>query len=496
MKFPANGSFLANSILAGSSFAAGIISSFVAFEASWFERGDRKDKKLFLTNADYAEGDSPPDFTFPERSLRSDRASFAESGPQANIQLALSEWDPALRSELLHRAGREGARQDVAVALTIGLELKRTQDQLDYYRGLYAVWSDVDPQSALDYAKRGFHPGMLQTELISLVMNKWGFENPQKALVWAKSNLSGPLLEQSVTDMMIGWTRRNPKGASSWITNSDFRSQPAFAAVATTWAEQNPEAAAFWATQIDFRSGRRGATLAVTAEWTRQDPEVASEQMLELAAEDQTSDIATLIADIWGTSDPEAAALWVATLPEGPMRDQAAGTLASVWATRDIYSAVAWSETISDPSMRSRVINHLGTTWGGLEPESAITWLSQLEPDLALPAMEGAFNSWAAVGPDSMRDWIENSEITFISDQARRSLADVLSQDNAFEAIEISLGITDAKLRNDSVARYFRYMRKTDEASAQEWASEILPHLPEDLQQRIQLEQRRTFARP
>ncbi len=496
MRLPANGTAFANSLLAISGFLAGIVSSFVAIEAGWFERNERKEKRGGVDSGD-PKGNTPPDL-WSENALFGDRSKNREDNsgqdPKFQVERARLEFDPQLRSELLNRAGREGARRDLSEALTIGLELERVQDQLDYYRGVYAEWSDTDPESALDYAKRSFHPGTLQFELVSLVMNKWGYENPQTALVWAKSNLAGPLLDQSITDMMIGWTRRNPSSAAGWISNSDYRSQPAFAAIATTWAEQDARAAADWATQVPFRAGRRGATLAVAAEWTRQDPRTAAETMVDLADPDQTTDVATLIADIWGTSDPESAALWISTLPGGTMRDQAAGTLATVWATRDIQSAVAWSESIGDPSMRSRVVNHLGTTWGALEPENAIQWLSGLESQLALPALEGAFNSWAAVQPESMRDWIESSETPSISDRARRSLADVVSQESPLEAIELSLGMSDEALRDDSVARYYRLMRKVDEASADEWYREMTSQLSFDMQTRLERENRNSVS--
>jgi hypothetical protein len=118
-----------------------------------------------------------------------------------------------------------------------------------------------------------------------------------------------------------------------------------------------------------------------------------------------------------------------------------------------------------------------------------VEWLAQLPPDLAQVGMKGAFNSWGAVDPIGMKDWVENSEASTISDQARRSLADVVSQDDILDSIDLALGISTSEERNDAVARYFRQWRKKDDASAQEWLGAAWQVIPTDLQERLEREQ-------
>ncbi len=88
-----------------------------------------------------------------------------------------------------------------------------------------------------------------------------------------------------------------------------------------------------------------------------------------------------------------------------------------------------------------------------------------------------------------MRDWVENSEQNAISDAARRSLADVLSQNSILDSIDVAMGIGSTEDRNDAVARYFRQWRKSDDASAQEWLGVAWEVMPVDLQERLQKEQ-------
>jgi hypothetical protein len=493
MKLPINGSLLANSLLVAAGAVFGATTYWTVEKIEIFPHindshqiaddssDPRRDKNSNRGKSKRADSDY--------RSGEDGARALGSVSVEAQLRNASSETDPKLRSELLSRAGAEGARRDVEEALKMGNSLQRVQDKIDYFRGLFGVWSEVDPESSLTYAKQNFTAGLLQSEVISLVVNKWGAVNAQDARLWTEQNLSGPIRDQAMTDLMIGWTRRNPDLASNWLSQSNITTSSMLSAVGATWAEQDPKAAAYWAGGLSTGAGRRTASLAVANEWARQDPETAANFFEEKVQESDGIDLATVIVDVWGTSDPAAAAVWVSDLPTGPVRDQAAGTLATVWATRDIDAAVAWSENIDDPGMRSQVVAHLATTWGALEPDRAVEWLAGLSPELAQVGVIGAFNSWAAVDPYGMWDWVENSEPSIVSDQARRSLADVRSQDDILDSIDLALGISSEEERNDAVARYFKRWRKSDDASAQEWLSEYWGVIPPDLQERLNKEQ-------
>lgn len=414
-----------------------------------------------------------------------ERETFSTAG---ELRMAMDTVDPVARADKLRRAGAANARDDIERALEVGMSIEGLQDRLNYHRGLFGVWSDIDPETAVDFAKRSFNPGQMQSELIGLVVNKWGATNPQDARIWTEQNLSGPLRERALTDLMVGWTRRSPELASDWISQTRTGSAPLVSAVGTTWAEQDPEAAATWALQLPSSAARRSASVAVAVEWSRQSPDLAADFFSSEVAGPEGLDLATVIADIWGNSDPASTADWVAGLPEGDVRDQAAGVLATVWATRDVQAASEWTATIEDPSMRKQVIAHLGTTWGGLEPDQAIEWLAALPIEEAQAGLTGAFNSWAVVDQSGMRDWVESAQSSEVVDQARRSLADVVSQDNILSAIDLSMGISDPVNRADAVARYYRHWRKVDDASAQEWIGEVWNEIPAGLQSRLDRE--------
>lgn len=490
VKLPHNGTPVANVLLVLTGLLVGVVGTWTAMEVREEARGQgsSSDSEVKSQSSSANQGHGSI-----RRSTEAVADLSAGRSTTVNLPMALRIRDPATRSEMLRRAGAGGADLDIADSLRAGLSITRTQDRLDYYRGLVGRWSETDPEAALDHVRHDLDPGLLQSELISLAVNKWGGDNPRDAWVWTEKNLSGPLREQSQADLMIGWTRRNPSLAAAWVTDTGLQSRLLLSTVGTTWAEQDPRSAAGWADSLSTTTARQATKIAVAAEWARQDPPMAADFFEAEINTTQDLDLATVIADIWGTTDPAATARWVEDLRSGKVRDQAASTLASVWATRDIEAAVAWSETIADAGTRSQVISHLGTTWGALDPDQAIGWLSTLSLEEAEVGLVGAFNSWAAVSPGEMLAWVESTEASGISDLGRRSLADVISQDDILTSIDLAMGIRPSPERTDAVSRYFRHWRKVDDTSAREWyqamesslSSELRERLNRDLQDRI-----------
>lgn len=489
MKLPLNGSLLANALLVLSGALLGAAGYWTADYCGLTP--DYSDEKRL----DGERGEGRPDaarnpvtVTTAARRRRLESTDGTEGYAQSErIAHAVQNVDPRLRSEMLRRAGAEGARRDLSEALRMGHELKRQNDRLDYFRGLFGVWAESDPEAALSYAKQTFAPGLTQSELVSLVVNKWGAVQPEKARVWTEGNLSGAVREQALTDLMIGWTRRSPELAAGWIERSESASQGMLAAVGRTWAERDPEAASVWVMGLPRSGGRDAALLSVASEYGRQDPEAAVEALGDALEEGGPAslNLATVLADVWATVDPEATALWISEMESGGVRDQAAGVLATVWSSRDIESAVLWAEALPSTEMREQVISHLSTTWGAMDPLSAVEWLASLQSEEGQRGARGAFNSWAAVDPDGMRSWIGEGSRPEFSDTARKSLADVLSQSDVFAAMELAFEIEEAKVREDSVTRYYKLWKKRDAASAGEWLNAIWKDLPESLQGRL-----------
>ncbi len=389
------------------------------------------------------------------------------------------------RAEGLRKAGADAARKNLHDALIEAAAISSLQDQLEFYRGLYGVWAAIDPVSALDFAKANFQAGQLLSDSVGIAMNKWADGNPREAWLWADQNLTGPLKDRALTDLMIGWSRRSPEQAATWLTGTGLTSQPLFNALASTWAETNPVAAAKWARGLATGHARDTAVVAVAGTWAADDPKAAADHFSGTLAKGEDLNLAIAITDIWATSDPAATAKWVATLPEGPSKNEAAATLATVWAASDIHAAVAWSNTITDENTRRQVIAHIGTTWGAIEPQAALDWLNSLPTAQSADGVTGALYSWAGTDPVGMQQWIEASSTDPMADRARRSLGDVLAQTNQPDAMALALGMSSEIARNDTLSRYFNDWRKTDDVAAQDWLQSNWASLPVTAQKQL-----------
>jgi hypothetical protein len=284
---------------------------------------------------------------------------------------------------------------------------------------------------------------------------------------------------------MIGWTRRNPQAAADWLASTGLTSQPLFSALPGVWAEADPAAALLWARTLPAGKARDTAEVAIANTVAYNDPKAAAEMFSDKVESGENAALAITIADIWSATDPAAAAEWVKKMAEGPGKTEAATTLATVWAASDIHAAVAWSESISDSGMRRQVISNIGTSWGAISPQDALAWLGTLPPDVATDGISGAMYSWAGTDPVGLREWIDDGQGSLYNDQARQSLADVLSQEAIPEAMDLAIDMHSEVARDAALARYFAEWRKRDDASAQEWLQSSWSKLPNSAQQTL-----------
>ncbi len=428
---------------------------------------------------------------------------MSEDETSVKLEQIMSADNPEHKASDLSRLGRDVATGNVQAALDMASGIGGETDRMAFVRGTFVAWAAQDPQAAASYAATNFPAGMLRSEAIRVSVGQWAQKDPRSAFQWMEANLSGPLKEESLVALAQGWSRRSPQQAASWFAETGSTSQPLLTAIAGTWAQQDPASALQWASQLRDTGNRSVGLTSALGEMARQDPAaaaLAAEPYLgETSSNDPATaairDLPTVLADIWGTTDPAAAAQWISKLPTGASQIEAAGTLATVWASSDIEAAVAWSSTISDPSLKGAVVSHLGTTWGAIEPDQAIAWLDTLPADVASQGISGAFNSWAATDPLGLNDWITQLEPGPRSDLARRSLGDVMADQEPLAALELAAGIADPIQQSDVLARYYRQFHRSDAASAIEWLQGEWTRLPAPAQQSLAREQQKLVER-
>ena len=395
------------------------------------------------------------------------------SGIRVSTKLAANDNFPESRSEKFRNAG-EKAAANPETGFAGASEIPSHQDQLDYLRGFYGAWSQEDAAAAAAHAKSHLPAGLALSEALSVTAHNWGKTDPTAAWKWVEESLSGPLKQETLTSLLQGWTSQNPNAASRWLLDSGLTSAPFFDAVASTRAATDPQGAVDFAKSIPDDQTRKTALVTAIGKIAEDNPATAAPIVEPIVTDPKNPDgidIATALINLWGTTDPAASAKWIDSLPPGPARTEATNTLATVWAASDINAAVAWSQRVADPDMREQIIQHLGTTWGAIEPDKALTWLQTLPPNEAKNGIEGALNSWAATDPVGLRQWIDSTGSNSMTDTARLSLGDTLTDTNINDSLNLALGIADPTARDGALIRFLHQWRKTDPDSAQDWVN-------------------------
>lgn len=495
LKWPHNGSFPANLLILA---VGGVVGSGMTWS---FRSGG-----LFGTPSAVVEAAPksrpPASDTAPVRRSGGPRISQSQA-----TEVSVEQMSALERGEYFRKLGAEAALGDIASALVQAEGMTSKSDQLDFLRGVFSKWAENDPEGALSHAQSQFPAGTLQSELTGLAMNKWGYEHPREAWLWAEGNLEGPLKNRALTDLVIGWTRQSPADAATWLVDSGLTTTSLFTALPRTWAESDPAAALDWVRGLPAGRARDQAKIAVADSFAADDPVAAAEAFApeiearsKPAADDSVAaaeafapeieagsnaDLVVTLTNRWASTDPAAVAEWVNGLPEGQARMEAAATLATVWAARDIKAAVNWSRTIGDAALLQQVTSHLGTTWGALEPHKALEWLGTLPPNQAAEGTRGAFYSWAATDPVGLEQWIGETGVGPMNDQGRRSLADVRSQSDPAAAMNLALGLSAPEVRDDVMARYYRKWAAASPADAGDWYDMNSSKLPPTTRDRL-----------
>jgi hypothetical protein len=401
------------------------------------------------------------------------------------------------RAEALRHLAMRLVGEDVNRALEVAAKVPDANDRIEFMRALFAAWAAKDPRAALEYLKANFKPGAVQSEGLDAAIETWAATSPRDAWQWLDANISGPLKEQGQAALVMGWARNDPQGAAAWFAGTGSTSQNTLNALVTTWADLNPRAAAAWVESLTNAENKTLGRVVLASEWALQNPAEAAAYFTPMMTEPRVAiDLSGALVNSWAATDPAAAAAWIEKLPPGNIREAAAGTLATIWAGSDITAAVKWSEKLADPGMRAQVIDHLGTTWGAIEPQKALAWLATLPAgESRTEATLGAFNSWAATDTPGMRDWISKQPPGPVSDLARVSLGEVLTEADPPAAMQMALGIGDTAQRADSIVKFFREWNRTDHAAAGAWLNNNRSGMTLDVQKKLDAELKRAVPR-
>jgi len=249
------------------------------------------------------------------------------------------------------------------------------------------AWGQVDPVSALEWAKSQQHWD--EHVASSSIMDAWAREDPDSAIQWAKENFEGEenpyfvgiingLSESSLplaTDLMTELPYGRVRGRSAHILFEKVWSKGED--IAVHWAEHLPEGslqnfaygelgeklarsdmsrALEWVESMDESAVKAAVSEDVAREMARQNPEKAGSWIVGLPEGESKQVAIHEVAKVWSKRDPAATAAWINQFPENTNADPAIEQLVRAITPSDPNGALTWAESISDPVMRKQLI--------------------------------------------------------------------------------------------------------------------------------------------
>jgi len=229
----------------------------------------------------------------------------------------------------------------------------------------------------------------------------WAQVDPLSALAYARSSFSHDALSQAMTAVFTNWAKKDPQGAWNWVlanepgAHSDLRSvlaetgrnNPGLAGqFAAEFATAHPEASAevyFAALDGVFHTGNFETAKTLIAQ-------------AKMPNEEQKNSLINLLAGQWARYQPENAAAWVLQLPAGPVRDQALDAVGQAWSDIDPIKAADFAVNLPPGPDRQTALRQAISKWTLDDPAQASKWVLQFDAhedfDQAVASIATSYN--------------------------------------------------------------------------------------------------------
>ena len=163
--------------------------------------------------------------------------------------------------------------------------------------------------------------------------------------------------------------------AASQLDENDRES--VLTTVAEIWATQYPKAALAWAATLTDVNLKENVMSNAISTMVYRDPVKGSDALAIFPAGNALDNLTSKVVRTWFYMDIAASTAWVRTLPEGSARDRACATLSSLFAEKNPTTALDWAAAISNDSQRNEATKEALRTWKKYDPVAAKAWVSR-----------------------------------------------------------------------------------------------------------------------
>ena len=306
---------------------------------------------------------------------------------------------------------------------------------------LGARWAQLDPASALAYAKK---PGARD---VGSAITRGAFVKcltvaPEIARVWLAALPAGNERNNTVSlavltlahsdltaavqfaNQLPAGDRRN-QALYSLLGAAEMMNDPQLAeqlyaqlpsqgriniagTVASRLAVTDVNAALAWASALPEGQARSRALAAATQMWAQNDPAAAVVWVWQNNPPTEKEDSMREPFSTWLKSAPDEALAWALALPAGKTQDELAANGIVHLASTDPRRAAELMKTKLSSDSQSRAADGLATNWAESDPVAAAAWAEQLpESDARGSALMRVTEKWAEADPAAAARWVD-----------------------------------------------------------------------------------------
>lgn len=306
------------------------------------------------------------------------RAGTVQADPLRAIELAGSIKDRNEAAQLINAAAQRAAK--------IGIGTLRALATMPMEPWMTAQVSGVlaerDPELAVELALKSNAEPNASAQALRQGFSSLALRDPTAAIA-RMENLSGRQLGTAVSSIGMIWAMRDPVAALTWLSalTPEQRVNP------DSWGGDSDT---FLQVYVNWANREQGAARA----WADALPAGATRDAVQtrlaqaLAAQDQPAEAAKLLARLGSAADPKAFA-----------------SVADAWAGRDPQAAADWALAQPPGPTQSRALASIVGRWANDNPQGVGDWLAQFPAGEARDRSVAAFLSRnsAWVGSDAER---------------------------------------------------------------------------------------------
>ena len=276
------------------------------------------------------------------------------------------------------------------------------------YSLLLTAWAQVDPMSALTYARKNTSGEFARDSILT----SWATTDPEAAIRWAQTNHEGDDPNPYLAGIIRGLAQSDPARATELLASlprSEERGR-GLEFMLPHLLEQGSDATRAWIASLTDSALKNGAMERVADRLAATDPAGTASWLLANPGQalDRRMDD---VYSTWANKDQEGALSSFTALPPGNARSNALRGVISSMAGADPKAAISLLDRYPN-DVNDRVVQNLVWHSFGTDPAMAATQIARMGNEKERDNMyRRTLDAWFERDPDSAQAWIGSNQI-------------------------------------------------------------------------------------